>query len=113
MANFTPQITNVETYEHMASGEERLDVEFEVKNEEGDVVKTKRLSLPVDVDQEGVKDAVLQHTAGLEDEAENRIRQRKQDRKDERVDSMNENLVGVELNESVETDDGNANQPEQ
>lgn len=113
MANFTPRIKNIETFEHMKTGTEKLDVSIEIIDEDADleegeeekVVNTKRLTLPVETSDENVKKAVVAYSNAYEKEVESRAAQREQDKKDEKVDRMRDELVGVKLTESVETED--------
>lgn len=95
---YTSLITTADKVTLQEDGSMFLDVAFEIRNEGGEVVDTKRLAFPLDADSDSIVAEIQNYTANYAAEVENKDKNAERDAEYAVADATIETIVGVEVN---------------
>lgn len=99
---YTSTITTADKATLQEDGSMFLDVAFEIKNAEGEVVDIKRLAFPLDTDSDLIVAEIQKYTANYAAEIENKEANAERDAEYAVADKTIETIVGVEIKGEAE-----------
>ena len=91
---FKSVITNIEKVRHQETGTDFLDLSFDLVDEAGEVVTSRKLGLDPSSSKEEVEAVLIKYVETFTLEQEQAVTQRELDAVDENVTSLKEELVG-------------------
>jgi len=91
---FKSVITDIEKVRHQETGTDFLDVSFDLVDESGAVVTSRKLGLDPSASKEEVETELIKYATTFTSEQVQAVTQRKLDAVDENVASLKEELVG-------------------